>query len=266
MKVNKDVPISISTTFCYDMDIMEQIKILHKIGYGYVSLGMNAEHSGILHRERLSNLKSKLNRYNMKVDTIHVSCLLVDDDWEEIMVKTMESAYCLGCTVLVQHCTEFDFPEDEFQIKYKIVKERAALLEKLCAKYKMQVALENVMPYHQTKIVEYILRDNPSDWIGFCYDSSHDQIDGPRDYQLLERWKHRLLTVHLSDRIKEFEDHVIPGEGFIDFSSILNIIDLKKVKFPLLFEVETAHSQIKDPYMLAKRVYEIGRKWLEHVN
>lgn len=145
MTVNREVPISISTTFCYDMDIMEQLE---------------------------------------------------DDDWEEIMVKTMEAACYLGCSVLVQHCTEFDFPEDEFQIKYKIVKKRVAILEKLCAKYKIQVALENVMPYHQTKNVEDILRNTSSDWIGFCYDSSHDQI--------------------------------IPGEGFIDFGNILNIIDLKK--------------------------------------
>ena len=42
MTVNREVPISISTTFCYDMDIMEQLEILHKIGYCYVYLGMNA--------------------------------------------------------------------------------------------------------------------------------------------------------------------------------------------------------------------------------
>lgn len=37
----------------------------------------------------------------------------------------------------------------------------------------------------------------------------------------------------------------------------------ERSNFPLLFEVETTHSQIKDPYMLAKKVYDIGRKWLE---
>lgn len=143
MKEHRDVPLSISTTFCYDIDIMEQLKMLHEIGYRYVSLGMNAEHSGIFEKERIIKLKNELKRYSMKIDTIHVSSVLVDNDWEENMIKTMEAACFLDCPVLVQHCTEFDFPEDQFELKRKFAKERARLLVKLCEKYKIKVALEN---------------------------------------------------------------------------------------------------------------------------
>ncbi len=32
---------------------------------------------------------------------------------------------------------------------------------------------------------------------------------------LLAQLRHRLIAVQLSDRIRDFVDHVIPGEGFI---------------------------------------------------
>jgi len=83
-------------------------------------------------------------------------------------------------------------------------------------------------------------------YIGFCFDSSHDQIDGPRTMSLLKDLSDRLLAVHISDRIREFVDHVLPGEGFIDFEEMVPILKESPFKGSLLFEVEVTHSQYKE--------------------
>lgn len=56
---------------------------------------------------------------------------------------------------------------------------------------------------------------------GFCYDSAHVQIDGPRPFQLLDDLQDRVIAVHLSDRLRAFTDHVLPGEGFIAWDALL---------------------------------------------
>jgi sugar phosphate isomerase/epimerase len=73
---------------------------------------------------------------------------------------------------------------------------------------------------------------------------------------LLERLSGRLIAVHISDRIREFVDHVIPGEGFIDFSKLCALLAKAKIEFPLMLEVMTANSSIKDPRAFLKAAKE----------
>jgi len=74
--------------------------------------------------------------------------------------------------------------------------------------------------------------------------------------------KNKLLTVHISDRSKEFIDHLVPGDGFIDFQIIYN--HLKEIHFtrPILFEVMINNYEDKDSKKIMKRVFEIGNKIL----
>jgi sugar phosphate isomerase/epimerase len=94
--------------------------------------------------------------------------------------------------------------------------------------------------------------------VGICYDSSHDQIDGPREFSFLEMNKSKVIKVHISDRIKEFVDHVIPGEGFIDFESIVRYLKQSAFELPLLLEVMMTHSKYKDTEIFLNEAYKKG--------
>ena len=50
----------------------------------------------------------------------------------------------------------------------------------------------------------------------------------------------------MSDRIKEFVDHVIPGEGFIHFDEIIPLLRESTFEGVVLMEVEMTHSKYKD--------------------
>jgi sugar phosphate isomerase/epimerase len=86
------------------------------------------------------------------------------------------------------------------------------------------------MPGITADLLKYTL-DNSNDKIfGFCYDSSHNQIAGPNNFNLLSDYKEKLFAIYLPDRIKEFVDHAIPGEGFINFSEIIIVTHNAKDK------------------------------------
>ncbi len=247
--------ISITTGFNYALPISNQLKIIRQAGFSHVSIGCDYEHSGILDKTRLHDLKNEIEKYQLQVDTVH-GYDLDKDDAIEINEKIARATSILGSKVIVVHCSSFMF--DESELEYKRIKVKSILnkLIQIAMKYKIQFAFENVVPGIPTDFCEEMIAYADCDEIGFCYDSSHDQIDGPRPLHLLERQKNNLLALHISDRIKEFVDHVIPGEGFIDFNNICELIKISGYHRPLMMEVETTHSKFKDSEEFLKMTYE----------
>jgi sugar phosphate isomerase/epimerase len=123
----------------------------------------------------------------------------------------------------------------------------------------VRFALENVLPGPATDLVVRVLDRLDPAVFGACYDSSHDQIGGPRPFSLLEQWRERLIAVQLSDRVREFVDHVLPGEGFIDWPGLSRALRRTVFGGPLLLEVATTHSAEKDPAQFLRRAGACAR-------
>jgi sugar phosphate isomerase/epimerase len=238
--------ISISTCFDYAIPIERQLPMIRKAGFDHVSIGGNYEHSGILDKSMLSSLTKLISDNCLKVDTIH-GYDLDKPDTVEVNQRIAEAAVELNAPVVVIHCSSFGFDPSEVQDRKKDIFKKLPAFEKLAHSSSVRFAFENVLPGTATDFMEHILNEANPDYFGFCYDSSHDQIDGPRSFGLLERLSERLIAVHISDRIREFVDHVIPGEGFIDFDRLCSLLRQTHIKFPLLLEVMTTHSRYKEP-------------------
>lgn len=84
------------------------------------------------------------------------------------------------------------------------------------------------------------------------------QMTQQRKMCWLHDMKDHLFAVHLSDRIKEFVDHVIPSEGFVEWYDLCRMLKESNMSFPLLLEVMTTHSSEKEPEKFLKLAYEQG--------
>lgn len=247
--------ISISNCFDYDIPLEEQIALCSKAGFTHISLGFDSKYSKLFEELRVEKINNALEENNLSMDTIHFSKSLSTNGWQPVMEKTMQTAVKLNCSLIVVHCTSFMAGEIKSTEDVDSLKDSVAELTELCKKYKVKVALENLCPGKATDIMEQMLETANPDYIGFCYDSSHDQIDGPRPMTLLEKWKHRLMAVHISDRIKPFTDHVTIGEGFIHFDEMIEILKTIDLNFPFLMEVMKTYSQYKDTKEFLDRTY-----------
>ncbi|MDP9469853.1 MAG: sugar phosphate isomerase/epimerase [Chloroflexota bacterium] len=139
--------------------------------------------------------------------------------------------------------------------RLNVVRSACTALEPLLEQTGVVLAVENVLPGPATELVRLLLPDVDPQHFGFCYDSSHDQIGGPRPFGLLADLRDRVHAVHLSDRVREFVDHVPPGEGFIDWPALCQVLRTSSLSGPLLFEVMTLHAAEKDPASLLPQVY-----------
>ena len=255
---------SISTTFDYRIPIEQQLPMIRKAGFTHVSFGMNYEHSGLLDEANWPRLQKLLDENDLAVDTVHGYDLDRKDSIEknEILAR---AAKALGAPVVVIHCTVFWFEDDEYEEKYQLVAGRIKEMERIAKETGIRFAFENMVPGKPTDLCVEMVKMADPEYIGFCYDSSHDQIDGPRPMDLLSELQDRVIAVHLSDRIREFVDHVIPGEGFVRFDEITPLLKASPFKCPILMEVGVENSKYKDAEELVAKAHEAAEELWDKV-
>ncbi len=249
--------LSISTCFDYSIPIEKQIPLVAEAGFTHISLGQNQSHCNYLLKTERYKLKKLLSEYSLKIDTIHGPNADKPNIIKEL-ASIAESSAELEVTVVVLHGGPFAFDESELDLRFVELKKVCREIEIISQNTGITFALENVLPGPATELVVKTLLEVNSQYIGFCYDSSHDQIGGPKPFDLLYELKDRLVAVHLSDRVKEFVDHVIPWEGFIEWERLCQILKNLDMAFPLLLEVMTTHSSEKEPVKFLRLAFERG--------
>lgn len=260
MGVPNNRKLSITGSFAYDIPVEQQIPLIAEAGFNYFSPGGSLKHLDYLDKTVRKNFARLLAHYGLKMDTIHAPLTGKFD--VEILKKTAEAAVELGAPVVIVHCGQFEITEAELAALLPQLQKDCRELEKISRAAGVRFALENMCPGPASTLVAELVKDAGPACIGFCYDSSHDQVDGPRPFSLLEELKDRLIAVHLSDRIKPFTDHVIPWEGFIHWDELCPILKSCNIRFPLLLEVATTFSAEKDPEKFLKKAYQAGcRLW-----
>ena len=86
---------------------------------------------------------------------------------------------------------------------------------KVAEKLGVVIALENTDNYSQ-KHMNYLFRKIKSPNLKFCYDVGHHHIYN-RKVDLLKKFGHRLVALHLHDNDKSKDQHLLPFDGTIDW-------------------------------------------------
>lgn len=248
--------LSISTSFDYDIPLERQLPMIAGADFTHVSLGANATHSGYLDSARRRRLRSLLEETGLLLDTIHGPRADLGD--AGTLSLAIEAAAELGAPVVIAHGGPFDFPADELSARVASLQRCCNAVAPMLEQTGVVLALENVMPGPATDLVRSVLPELDPRWFGLCYDSAHDQIDGPRSFGLLAEWSSRLHAVHLSDRVRPFVDHVPPGDGFINWFALAQVLAASSFPGPLLFEVMVIHSNEHDPAQLLQQTHARG--------
>lgn len=252
--------VSIATSFDYGLPIEAQLPLVAAAGFTHVSLGGDEGHSGYLSPSARRHLKRQLRAHGLGVDTLHGPRADRPGAWQ-LLLRVADAAADLGAGVVVLHGGPFDFPADELPARLDTLAGVFDRLGPTASATGVRFALENVLPGPATELVRRALPRLDPARVGFCYDSAHDQVGGPRPLDLLADLRERLIAVHLSDRVRDFVDHVIPGEGFVDWAGVVALLRHSAFVGPLLLEVSVTHSAEKDPRRFLTAAYARGR-WL----
>jgi sugar phosphate isomerase/epimerase len=254
--------VSISTSFSYDIGVEQQLELVAEAGFSTISLGASQEHFGYLDPKERSQLKAALGQHGLVVDTVHATHRLDGLDAISKATATAEAAADFGAGCVVAHCGPFDCVTDGFDDRLGRLIDTCLAQAPVAESCGIVFALENVMPGPATDLVRKTLPELDAARFGLCYDSSHDQIDGPRPFDLLDEFRGRVFAVHLSDRVKPFVDHVVPGEGFIPWSQMCAKLQSACYAGPATMEVMMQHSRFREPKVFLREAYNASiRTW-----
>ena len=165
-----------------------------------------------------------------------------------------------GASIVVAHVGPFNCGADGLDERLTLVLSVCNALAPVAKATGVRFALENLMPGPATDLERRALFDLDPAAFGLCYDSSHDQIDGPRPFDLIDEFRNRIFAVHLSDRIKAHVDHVIPGEGFVAWADMCQKLGMANYTGPILMEVLMTHSRFQEPDDFLGKAQAAARK------
>lgn len=218
------------TGISYPRTLEERLELIKAAGFDVVCL--NFEEDMRWSETDWENQVKLAQKYRLPVQAVHLTGTKMTGIWTDgevaeyvtdRLIRELEGMSQVGVPIGVAHITwGFDKPPAPSESALRRFERIAAAAEK----YNVKLALENsVFAEH----VHYILSHIPSDHVGFCYDSGHENAFTPtEDY--LSVYPERLLTMHLHDNIGSYDNHFVPFDprGTIDWEK--KALQLKRTK------------------------------------
>jgi sugar phosphate isomerase/epimerase len=123
--------------------------------------------------------------------------------------------------------------------------------------HQVRIALEN-MVRDNFEMIDLLLADYAPDFLGFCYDSGHGNVDGlGLDHP--ERLKDRLVVVHLHDNDGSGDQHKLLFDGKVDWERLSKIIAASAYKKCVSMEVNMRNTGLNDEDIFLQKAFLTGQ-------
>lgn len=229
--VPKKYKYGISTTVDYTVDILILLKLFNKAGFDFISFGADLNHCKFNDRSKFEYILQEARKSDLSIHSIHAPFVDAYDiastdsvHRQEVVrkiIEFMKSSADYEIPLVSIHPHYFFY--DSWEECYRRVRE--SLLEILDGKPAgIDLAAENLPGESSSRIFDKIMTDFDRSQLGFCYDSSHENISG-QPFHLLKKYNSRITVSHLSDNNGRFDEHLIPGDGNIDWTRLKTYFD-----------------------------------------
>jgi sugar phosphate isomerase/epimerase len=264
---------AICTSFDYGIPFAQVIPMIKEAGFEVISLGANPGHSNYHTAEGRIRIRKLVDKFDLEIDSVHAPFpegdrLFSLNDAErlesirqcEIAIDT--AAEMNGRIVVIHLIQPYGIPHGAERDRMIVLgKESIKELEAYAIEKDVKVALENGQRLDYDQVVEDCLSEFKSDFIGFCYDSGHENVQ-KTCFRMLEKFGHHLLTVHLHDNLGS-DTHMLPYEGNIDWDKFREIFHALPYSGNLILEVDMKNSQFKDPRIFLSEARRRAEKLLQ---
>jgi L-ribulose-5-phosphate 3-epimerase len=205
--------LSIFSWFGFPIPMEAGCKLIKKAGFDGVMLFWSADHL---------DSDVKLARQNgLCIENVHApfedsNALWEDtsagDKLEQTLAKCIVDCSHYEIATAVVHVTGGDNPPPLNRVGL----DRLQRLAAVAAKHQINIALENL---RRPEYLDFIYTNIHSGRLGFCYDSGHENCYS-QGTDLLAQYGSKLMALHLHDNDGSADQHLIPGEGSIDWSHL----------------------------------------------
>ena len=260
--------LSTSTTFYgTDRSYENSLEYIAQAGFSHVQWSFHVGDDFLYSPSEVKQVGKWLKEYSLILNDIHgsadqVKCWSSPNEYErqagvELVKNRVEMAAELSTDVVAMH--SFGMPDDlswpgredrSMDSLYKSLDE----LEPVSRRLGVRIAVEN----GHFEFLEPILLRYAPDYVGLCYDTGHGNFFHGRGLIGLEKFKDRLIAIHLHDNDEKDDMHNLPFTGTVDWNKLTQIVAESSYQKCLTMEVGIRNTGITDPAEFLKKNFEVG--------
>lgn len=237
--------------FGNNYDLEPRMTLIKSIGFDGIFIWQDEDNY------RIQEVVTAARNHGLDVETMHLrfeGCnhLWLDDqegrDYVDNIILGVYQAASLHIPTIIMHTVAKDIHPEVSELGLQ----RLRLILNVCESYHINLAIENI---RELKYIDQVFSSHQSPFLKMCFDSGHTNCFA---YQLedvsFDRYASYLHCIHLHDNLGDFDAHLIPFSGTIDFKMIAR--ELKRIGFqgPLTSEAHIAPNQIISDAEFLKQV------------
>ncbi len=178
----------------------------------------------------------------------------------DLLENRIVLAEMLGSPVLVLHVTAPD-TQEVAGARYDSVRRSLDSIVPSLRAAGVRLAIENIPSMGLDTAVstfDRLFAEYPADVVGMCYDSGHSNMVDKGGSTFLDRYADRIITTHLHDNFGFKDDHLLPGDGVIDWDVTVRKLAAAPLVAPFVFETPFDKTGLTQP-VFYKRAIGIAR-------
>jgi sugar phosphate isomerase/epimerase len=270
-----DWPVGLSTGSFYHLNIFDCLEEIRHGGFLMIEVCSFPRHldyhnQGFSRRvaEFISQLGMEVYSFHAPFDpSIDITSLNQQrrqHAMEEIL-KAAEAAAILGAHQFVIHPgpeRTRQAPDEEHKLRLENAAFVLNRISRRCQELGIGFVLENMLPhlmFGNISDILWIMGAIEKVTVGACLDTGHANLTGEID-RVIYKLSGHLKMVHINDNLGNFDDHLPPGKGHIDWYQLL--VRLAKIGFNGVFILELAGGEkrnIDDVLEEARRARQLLR-------
>jgi sugar phosphate isomerase/epimerase len=269
MTANKQHRLGIFSWFGFVLPLPQRLTMIKNAGFYATTLWWEDEMGfpGIK-KESMPNM---VRDSGLILENIHIPYDHCDDLWSDHKptrdaIVAQYTGWINDCAqhgipIMVMHITDsLSLPATHRNAKYGL--DSISRLLRAAEDLKITLALENT---GREDYIDLVFSQLQSDYLGFCYDSSHHRIYSEGKLDFLKKISRHIVTTHLSDNDGKQDRHWLPGEGVIDWHRLTHIFSQIQYDHYVTLEVCASELQLQQsPESFLAQAYQ-SAAWISEL-
>jgi sugar phosphate isomerase/epimerase len=247
-----DWPVGLSTGCYYDTSIFDCLEPIRESGFSILEICSARDHLDYHDLETVRRAASCLRESELQAYSFHapfrsdIDISALDSgarrDARKEIIRAVDAAATLGVRYFVMHPgpERGGFPKAERLDRMDNAAEVLTHVAHHCHRAGIRLVLENMLPHLFAGHVEnllYILGALETTGVGICLDTGHAHLAGDAS-MIVEKLSGHLWMIHANDNGGKHDEHLPPGDGRIDWQTLLAQLD--HIRFNGTFILELA--------------------------
>lgn len=276
-----DWPIALSTGCFYQRSIFDVLESVRDAGFREIEVCSSPKHLDYQNVDDVRRAGERMRELGLRPVSFHapfaeridITSLMESERETAIheLIRACEAAAILGCEYVVLHPgpeREGRPPEAEFLQHMHHASSSLNHVASRCCELGIQLLLENMLAhllFGHVRDMMYLLGEISTCNVGTCLDTGHAHLAREMGI-VIQKLSGHLKLVHINDNRGDWDAHMAPGEGTIDWPWVINELRRNDFHGVLVLELHGGGNEAVDTVLArAVRAREfLAKVCLEH--